>query len=56
MADRHKTPTITFRPTAEIRAWLIELAQTKGQPVGAIVIKALREYKDRHGEAEPEAE
>lgn len=55
MADRHKTPTVTFRPPADIRSWLIELARITGRPVGAIVVNALREYKDRT-ETEPEPE
>jgi len=47
MADRHKTPTVTFRPPADLRSWLTELARTTGRPVGAIVVSALREYKER---------
>lgn len=54
MTDRHKTPTITFRPPADLRSWLIELARITGRPVGAIVVNALREYKDRN-ETGPEA-
>jgi hypothetical protein len=49
--DRHKTPTITFRPPADLRSWLTDLARITGRPVGSIVVSALREYKER---TEPE--
>lgn len=48
MADRHKTPTITFRPPADLWTWLTELARITGRPVGAIVVSALREYRERN--------
>jgi hypothetical protein len=48
MTDRHKKPPLTFRPPADIRAWLAETADATGQPISVIVIDALREYKERH--------
>lgn len=53
MADRHKTPPLTFRPPADLRAWLAEVSKTTGRAIGAIIIDALREYKERHN-ADPD--
>jgi hypothetical protein len=47
MADRHKLPPLTFRPPADIRAWLAELAHITGEPIGAIITESLREHKER---------
>ena len=53
MADRHKTPPLTFRPPADLRAWLAEVSKATGRAIGAIIIDALREYKERHN-ADPD--
>lgn len=56
MSDRHKTPPLSFRPPADIRAWLTEIAETTGRPVGAIVIDALREYIEQRTPASEQKE
>jgi hypothetical protein len=48
MSDRHRFPPLTFRPPADIREWLANLAETTGQPVGTIIVDALQEYKENH--------
>lgn len=57
-ADRHALGPIPFRPPAgtDDRERLIAHAEATGRPVNAILAQALREYLDRVGDAEPQAE
>ncbi len=50
MPSQHKQPTTTFRwttGTAELRDWLLGHAQRHERTVGAVVIEAVAEYRER---------
>lgn len=52
MSDRHKLSPLTFRAPADIRDWLASQAEATGQPVGSIIVDALREYRTQHDDSE----
>jgi hypothetical protein len=43
--DGHEYPPISFRPSADDRAWLLEYARVTGQPVNAVLRAALGAYR-----------
>jgi hypothetical protein len=51
----HKDNPIPFRPPAgtDDRAWLLAHHKATGKPVNAILLLALREYRERTGGGQP---
>ena len=47
MSSQHKHPPISFRPPEADRARLLQYAAETGEPVNAVLAKALAEYLDR---------
>jgi hypothetical protein len=45
MPSKHKRNPVTFRPPEGDRVWLYEHARATGEPVGAILVRALAAYR-----------
>ena len=49
MPSQHKHNPVPFRPPEGDRSWLLTYAEATGQPVNAVLVAALGEYRARHG-------
>jgi len=52
MADRHRRKPVSIRFTDDERRWLTEQSHKNGEAVQAIVKRAVRDLRARHGTTE----